>query len=320
MDLVLKIVRFAAISGGIYLLIATALILSQWPSGDVDGDGLAFDKMVLTHEPIAPERFTARDGTQMNVRVRDGDGPLVVIVHGSGGHGAGYDWLAQEVAASGAQVLLPDLRGHFGADGARGDVDYIGQLEDDLADLIAAYRSEGQKLVMVGHSSGGGLTIRFAGGAQGGMLDGAVLMAPFLKYNAPTAFDDAGGWAKPLTRRLIGLSMLNSVGITLANGATVMEFNAPDNPVAQTMTTAYSYRLNTSFAPRSDYLADVAKLPKFALIVGAEDEAFRAEAYEGAMSAATDKGTYAVLDGVSHLDVFLNAEVAARIVAFLDEV
>jgi pimeloyl-ACP methyl ester carboxylesterase len=315
--LVLKVLRFVAISGVIYLLIATGLILSQWPSGKIVGEGLDFDRLTLNHRPIEPARYGARDGTQMNVRARDGDGPLVVIVHGSGGHGAAYDWLAAQVAQAGAEVLVPDLRGHFGADGRRGDVDYIGQYEDDLADLIVQYRSEGQKVVMVGHSSGGGLVARFAGGLHGDVLDGAVLIAPFLKHDAPTNRQSGDGWARPLVRRIIGISMLNAVGIKVANGATIMEFRVPDGPLAETMTSAYSFRLNISFAPRGDYLADVAALPKFQLIVGAEDEVFKAEAFEPLMAGVTDKGRYHILDGVSHLDVFLDKDAAALIAGFV---
>ena len=225
------------------------------------------------------------------------------------------------LATTGAGVLLPDLRGHYGTDGPRGDVRYIGQFEDDLADLVAGYRRPGQKLVMVGHSSGGGLVIRFAGGVYGGALDGAVLMAPYLRHDAPTVVTDgavaAGGWARPLVRRLIGLSMLNAVGVRLANGVTVMEFNLPEGALARTMTGAYSYRLNTSYAPRWDYLADVAALPDFLFLVGRDDEAFQAEAFEPAMSAVTQRGQYHVLDGVSHLDVFLNARAAGLVAGFI---
>ncbi len=319
MGFIKKIVRFAAISAGIYLVIAVGLILSQWPAGKVDGDGLHFDRMVLKTPPIEPEFFTLSDNTRMAVRLFEGDGPLVVVVHGSGGHGSGYNWLAEQFAAGGAKVVLPDLRGHGLTEGPRGDVQYIGQMEDDLAELITTYQEDGQEVIMVGHSSGGGLTIRFAGGAHGDMLDGAVLIAPFLKHDAPTSRTDAGGWAQPLVRRFIGLSMLNGVGITAANGMTVMEFNLPEGPLAETMTQAYSFRLNTSYGPRSDYLADVSKLPKFQLIVGRDDEAFLAEAFEPAMTAATDKGTYHILDGVSHLDVFLNEEAAALMVDFVNE-
>ncbi len=37
-----------------------------------------------------------------------------------------------------------------------GDLDYIGQFEDDLADLIKTYRGKDRPAYLVGHSSGGG--------------------------------------------------------------------------------------------------------------------------------------------------------------------
>ena len=66
-------------------------------------------------------------------------------------------------------------------------MDYVGQLEDDVADLIDAYGGDDRPVYVVGHSSGGGLVIRFAGGQYGSMLTKAVLIALFLKYDAPTA-------------------------------------------------------------------------------------------------------------------------------------
>ena len=70
---------------------------------------------------------------------------------------------------------------------------------------------------MLGHSSGGWLVVRFAGGAHGDLIDHAVLLAPFLKYNAPTTRENAGGWAYTMVRRIIGLSMLNTFRITALN-------------------------------------------------------------------------------------------------------
>jgi alpha-beta hydrolase superfamily lysophospholipase len=44
--------------------------------------------------------------------------------------------LAKALNAAGATVYAPHIRGH-GESGRRGDIDYIGQLDDDLADLMA---------------------------------------------------------------------------------------------------------------------------------------------------------------------------------------
>lgn len=86
-------------------------------------------------------------------------------------------------------------------------MDYIGQFEDDLADLIEILREQvpGTDLIIGGHSSGGGLTVRFAGSEYTTLSDGYILLSPFLKYNAPTTRPNSGGWAHPLSRRIAGL-------------------------------------------------------------------------------------------------------------------
>ncbi|GGA23260.1 alpha/beta hydrolase [Neptunicoccus cionae] len=323
MDVFLTVMRFALGSAVIYLLIAGGLILSQRPA-PAKGESLDFDKLRIGNDAVEPVRYTARDGVELAVRVHEGQGAeaaLVVLVHGSGAHGAAYDGLAAEIAAmTGAQVLVPDLRGHGLNPAPKGDVAYIGQLEDDLADLVAVYRQNGQKLVLMGHSSGGGLVVRYAGGRYGDALDGAVLLAPYLKYNAPTMRENSGGWAQVLTRRVIGLSMLNTVGIKALNGLTAITFTLPEGPLSETMTGAYSYRLNTSYAPRGDYLADVAALPPFLLIAGTQDEAFKADQFEPVLSGANPQGSYLLLEGVGHLDVMSQPETAARAAEFIRDI
>ena len=108
---------------------------------------------------------TMRDGNTIAVRRYGAGGidkPLLIMVHGSGWHGMQFHGLAKGLAAQ-ADVVVPDLRGHGVTPQRRGDIDYINQFEDDLADLIKATAQPNQKVVMLGHSSGGGLVVRFAG-------------------------------------------------------------------------------------------------------------------------------------------------------------
>ena len=89
------------------------------------------------------------------------------------------------------------------------------------------------------------------GGAQGDRMTSAILLAPFLKYNAPTMRPNAGGWSRPLVRRFIGLSLLNAVGVTVLNHLTVLQFAFPEfvlNTVHKVaLTRAYTYRMNLSY-------------------------------------------------------------------------
>ncbi len=319
------VVKTLVISLLIPLVLALGLIASQRPQGNrfAGAGGLDFTGVLQGGiEMPAPTGIAMRDGYQLQVRDYGSDsGPLIILVHGSGWNGMQFNGLASGLQVK-ARVLVPDLRGHGAKPGRRGDVDYIGQLEDDLADLIAAKVRPGQKVVLVGHSSGGGLVVRFAGGQHGAMLDGAVLLAPFLKYDAPTTRQDSGGWARALTRRIIGLTMLNAVGIRVFNQLTVIEFNMPDavldGPLGHLATTAYSYRLNSSYAPRGDYLADVAALPRFLLVAGTKDEAFVAEGYGPLMAKVTDRGRYLQVSGVGHLDIVDAPQTGAAVVGFLD--
>jgi pimeloyl-ACP methyl ester carboxylesterase len=318
-----KILRQVLIAMVITLVVAVLLVFTQWPKKMSGAGGLDFTQTLEGSTDAAPlQSVPMRDGYPLQVRTYGGadDVPLLVLVHGSGWHGQQFDALGTALQGS-ADVIVPDLRGHGTAPGRRGDVDYIGQLEDDMADLITAVAKPGQKVIMAGHSSGGGLVVRFAGGAHGGMLDGAVLLAPFLKHDAPTMRENAGGWNHVLIRRMIGLGILNTFRITALNYMPVVQFNMPqtvlEGPLGDTATTAYSYRLNTSFAPRSAYLDDVAALPKFVLLAGGADEAFISSQFAPTMGAVTDKGRYDMILGATHLGLVDDPRTKAIIAEFL---
>ena len=110
--------------------------------------------------PVSTARL--RDGLEVDVRhlaAHETDRPLLILLHGSGWYGQQFDALLP-VLTHHADVLAPDLCGHGPHAKAGGDLDYIGQLEDDIADLIDFYSRPGQKIVLAGHCSGGGLAIR----------------------------------------------------------------------------------------------------------------------------------------------------------------
>lgn len=326
--MLIRITTIAATCVAIYFALALALVFSQSSQERVGGASLDFARQA-DHATEAPplRAYRTRAGDlgyrHFGPEAAD-DRPLVVMVHGSGWHGLAMVPLARELADRGlAEVLVPDLRGHGPAPARRGDIDHIGQLEEDLHDLIAAHARDGRRVVMLGHSSGGGLTIRYAGGPHGAELDGAILLAPYLGHDAPTTRPQSGGWARPLIRRIIGLSMLNNVGITALNHLPIIDFAFPasvlDGPLGATATRRYSYRLNTSFAPRAGYLDDITRLPPFLLIAGDRDEAFVAKAYEPTMAAANPAGRYEVIEGVSHLDILHHPDGIEAVARYLAE-
>ncbi len=313
----LRLLRLLAVAAAIgffvTMLVALVLILTQPPGPVPGGENTDFDFSVIPPAPDAPplEPYPTRDGKALNVRrypTERPDAPLLILVHGSGWHGLQHHRLATHLAESvGVNVLVPDLRGHGPNPERRGDVDYIGQLEDDLADLITQQREPAQPVYLLGHSSGGGLVVRMAGGPHGELLDGVILLAPYLGHDAPTTRPDSGGWAQPLVRRIIGLSIFNQFGIEDLNDRTVLQFAFPrevlDGPLGQTATPAYSYRMMISYAPRADLASDLAALPPWLLLVGSDDEAFLPDAYAPLMTEAAPEGEIRLISEAGHLDL-----------------
>ncbi len=228
--------------------------------------------------------------------------------------------LAEFISREGlAEVYTPDLRGHGPSPERRGDVDYIGQLEDDLAVFIAMIQKDDyrKKLILGGHSSGGGLVVRFAGSKYRCLADAYILLSPFLKYNAPTMRPNSGGWAQPYTGRIVGLSMLNNVGIRRFNHLPVIGFNMPKEVRDGAETLSYSYRLNTSYAPH-DYRKDLNKMTQpLLVVVGTADEAFLPHRFEPVISQFA-RPEVKLLEGITHNGVVVGPEVNSVIKEWIE--
>ncbi len=313
-EILLQVFKFIFISIVIQCSIATVLILfGKGRKLTSDDGGLAFNELFFDYSIMPPlHTFSARDGNHMTYRHYPAQSNTVLIlVHGSGWHSQYFLPLAEFISSQGlAQVYTPDLRGHGPTPGRRGDVNYINQLEDDLADLLTVIRKENPYVTLIvgGHSSGGGLVIRFAGSRYCQQADGYLLLSPFLKYNAPTMRPNSGGWAHAYTGRIAGLCMLNMLGIHWFDYLTAIEFNMPLEACDGTETLSYSHRLNTAYAPRN-YKKDLSAITQPVLVVaGTADEAFIAEQFEPVMSqyAAVQ---VTLLPNVTHMGVVVAPDV-----------
>jgi alpha-beta hydrolase superfamily lysophospholipase len=162
--------------------------------------------------------------------------------------------LARALAGAGYAVYVPDLRGHAD-DGRRGDIDYPGRLNDDLVDLMRVVRHDHPQagVALVGHSSGGGFALRIAEGSDSGLFERYVLLGPALHYGAPTWRPDAGGLATPFVPRLIGLSLLDRLGVTWFRHLPVVAF-AVDPGVAARLAPTYSFVMQHNFSAPNDDL------------------------------------------------------------------
>jgi alpha-beta hydrolase superfamily lysophospholipase len=297
-------------------VIVVALLLAMTPMqrmGHV-GDVFGFENPAKKNPSEASSlavihRYMARDGEQLAYRVYPSSSERVLLfIHGSSYHSAAYDGLAKSISEAGlAKVYMPNLRGHYLSGTRRGDIDYMGQLEADLADLIAHARSEGDggEIIIGGHSSGGGLAIRFAGGEHSALASGYWLLSPVIPL-APSVRDgNAGGWAGLNSKRLTGLLILNTFGITGLNGLPVIQFNKPVIFWDGTETLAYSFRLNQSYHPRYDYEQDIKAMgDRVEVFIGEHDEAVDPEVLKIVFADAGSKANVHVFPDVNHFGIF----------------
>ena len=270
--------------------------------------GLCFSSLSRDYES-APKlkEFKARDGEKLSYRFYDSlnKNTVVILLHGSSAHGEYLHPLAERLKAVG-QVYVPNLRGHYGSGSVRGDCSYIGQLEDDFSDLVNHGSSLNKKIYVVGHSSGGGLAIRLAGGPYGKLIRGFVLLSPAIPTAPTMRQGTAGGWASVSLGKIIFLSILNFLGIRFFNHMKVIRFNRPLEYCDGTETISYSFNLNTSYHPRLPYEKDVAALKhRSVVMIGSEDEANDPLEYKKVMQDA-QCASIQIIDGVKHLDIVQN--------------
>jgi len=303
--------------------LAVAVTLTMFAPRISGGASLNFDTLRgdrALQDPPELQTFTARDGEALSFAHYPADSERhLILLHGSGYHGAYLAPMARHLSESGtANVHVMNIRGHFRSGKTRGDIAYLGQLEDDIADFIVLQRQSkpDARFVIGGHSSGGALAVRYAAGPHDASVGNVLALAPILGHRAPTALETSGGWAHISLPRIIGLSMLNTVGIHTADHLTTIRFNLPDTYRNGSETLSYSWRLMTNFNLHDDFKADLAALPSTSMtFVGRDDEAMNADAFPKLFSEL--EKPFEVVDGANHFSLILDPLVFEKIDSWL---
>jgi alpha-beta hydrolase superfamily lysophospholipase len=267
------------------------------------------------------QTYVARDGVKLGYRAYEvGTAQVVVLIHGSSDNGAGMHPLAKALRDAGASVYVPVIRGH-GDSGRNGDIDYIGQLEDDLADFVKELLPlhPNASFSLIGFSSGGGFVLRAIASPDAKLFDRFIMISPALPQNAPTVRPDTGGWVSVAKPRIIALAVLNRLGIDWFNGLPIVAFATP--PKVTYLTSVYSFRLAVDFgAPREDYLTALGRSTKpAAVLVGGSDELFYPDRFAPLFQAARPNLPVTIVPGVGHIGMTVTPEgIAAVRKSFLD--
>jgi pimeloyl-ACP methyl ester carboxylesterase len=255
------------------------------------------------------ERFQARDGTWLGFRHYAPNGPATgrgaIFIHGSSGSsGTVNHALTHAIAARGVETWALDMRGHGGS-GTRGDLGYVGQLEDDLVDFVAEVRKTAPDLplTLIGHSAGAGFSLRVAATPiMQDMFARTVLLAPYLGYDAPTNKPHSGGWANADLPRLFALAALRKLGIDCCSQLPVLALAVRPN-MEKILVSTYSDRLMRNFATRGYRLDLPAVTHPMTIFGGAEDEMMISDKYAETVQAIKPSVDVKVIDGINHMGI-----------------
>jgi pimeloyl-ACP methyl ester carboxylesterase len=265
----------------------------------------------------APRTLKARDGLDLAYRVIPAANStperVVILIHGATASSSSMHPLAKALAAQNMTTYTLDMRGHGGS-GRRGDLDYPAQLDDDMADIVAFVKKQhpGVPLTLVGFSAGGGFSLHTAATQTGKSFERVVLLAPMLGRLAPTSKppSDQAPLVTPFVPRIIGLLILNSVGIHAFDHLQTLAFGDFNRPELQSN---YSFLLMRGFAT-GDYADDVAKAnAPLAVVVGADDNFFFADRYAPALNAIKPGIPVTVLPGLAHIPLIVEPEAVPAI-------
>lgn len=303
-----RIAKSLIISIIIYLVISHVLIF--WPI-NLEKNVKNYDYSSIKENSIpvlGKEKWIeTRDGYEIFNRLYESDNKdVLILIHGSGSESRYLANLADSIAkANIATVLTPDMRGHGRNSGERGDIDFIGQLENDIEDLIQFSKENlgANRIILAGHSSGAGFVLRFIGNPENSKVDRAILLAPYLGHDAPTVKPSSGGWVKVAMKRIIGISMLNNVGLNVFNNLPVLFFNRPESLNDTLQVPSYSFNMTINFNPKN-YKNEIKNINIPCLVlVGKQDESFYPDRFPAAFATAKKFVHLRILEGVKHLDI-----------------
>jgi alpha-beta hydrolase superfamily lysophospholipase len=277
-------------------------------------------RSVETGDLPALQRFPARDVTPLGFRsywpAQRPPRGSVVLVHGSSADSRSLHLLASALAEAGFAAHALDMRGHGGS-GTKGQIAYIGQLDDDVEDFLRALQPQ-RPLTLAGFSAGGGFALRFAASERQHLFDHYLLLAPFISQDAPTYRADSGGWVSVGVPRIVGLSLLNAVGVQAFNHLPVMRF-ALNDTAKPMLTPQYSFALAQNFRPQPDWRASIrAAAQPMALLAGLDDEAFHADRFAASFENEGRPIPVTLLPGVGHIGLTLEPAAVAAVVAAVD--
>jgi non-heme chloroperoxidase len=137
---------------------------------------------------LACHQYLPEKSESLNAKAR------VMFLHGGSFNSRRYANIAKACVKQGFEVILCDLRGHGDSQGPRGTCNYVGQLEDDIADTIKWFENhQPLPVILGGHSSGSVVCLRYIEKYGQDSIAGCYFIAPAISNTLePLRFDEPG--------------------------------------------------------------------------------------------------------------------------------
>jgi len=143
--------------------------------------------------------LVAPDGTQLVFDAAEPSSPraAILMLHGWSDHAGRWATVGERLKDAGYAVYLLDLRGHGRSGGQRGHLSRFSQLLGDLQAFRRAVRRRRAELphILLGHSFGGLVTLRYLETQPGDPIAAAILSSPWLALTSAPPF-----WKQALAR------------------------------------------------------------------------------------------------------------------------
>lgn len=283
---------------------------------EIESTGLNFEQNYNYTEKY----FKMRDGKQLYSNFYDAQSnTTMILLHGILANNFQFNTSAGLISESTkTNVIALDLRGHGKSDGKPGDIEYIDQYVDDVSDLVGLLRKENpnQKIILAGHSMGGGIAMRYVLRNKTEEVDGFLLFAPALGWESPTTRQesnpDTEEFSKAHVPRIIGAAMLNAIGINAFNDKPVLFFNLQDGgPMVE-----YTYRNMASMSPENAAEAFSTVEAPLLVLVGENDAVFIPEEYGPLVNDNSD-GEVFIIPNANHNSIHYDLESIEKIKKWL---
>jgi alpha-beta hydrolase superfamily lysophospholipase len=270
------------------------------------------------------KRFTTSDGETLAFRTYLGcEERQIVMVHGSACFGDQLHKLASHIATAAiATVHTIDMRGH--GQNARGSAP-AGRYASDVGEFCTYLKQlpTRPRIILAGHSAGGGLVLNVAYGPHLPMIDGMVLLAPYLGIASGSVRPYFGGWLVHIAWfRLFATAIANLFGITRFNARPLVAFDREVCLHDPRFVREWSFDTLLGFGPgavrpRSSEMLE-SKIP-ILLLSGDRDECFRPHKYQSIIDRIAPWASIHLFPGLGHWDILAENRVATFCVNWLEK-